>query len=309
MKTRFKSFITIAKVSEYIRTLNNLTQQHHLSTVKSDEEVISKQAQLVIEEIERSLIYLKASSTCVVSLLKNDDLKQRKSLLESQSKEVKGISNKLKELIGLQPKYRYVHQPKAAVGDSYTSTLDYQLRIESEIKAREFDKHESFKKSRLNIKLSTFTGYDADIDIYSFIDEFEKLYSDSVPLSLQAELLKNNHLAKQALSLVKNIDSISEIWERLKRVFGDKEVLFQHKLSELYLINDSKQKDSMKIIEFLSKLTNSMRDLIQLASKHNIENELFYSDGFSRIVNNLGNNRMLRWLNISCEQPKDGKQK
>ena len=218
---------TIAKVSEYIRTLNKLTQQHRLSTVKSDEEVISQQAQLVIQEIERSFIYLKASSTCVVSHLKNDDLKQRKSLLESQSKEVKGISNKLKELIGLRPKMDVYTNLKQRYETLITSTSDYQLRIESEI------------KSRLNIKLSTFTGYDADIDIYSFIDEFEKLYSDSVPVSLQAELLKNNHLAKQALSLIKNIDNISEIWERLKRVFGDKEVLLQHKLSELCLLYTS----------------------------------------------------------------------
>lgn len=48
-----------------------------------------------------------------------------------------------------------------------------------------------------------------------------KLYDQSVPKSMQAGLLKNNHLEKDALSLVKNVTDIDEILNRLKEAFGD----------------------------------------------------------------------------------------
>ena len=58
-----------------------------------------------------------------------------------------------------------------------------------------------------------------------------------------------------------------------------------------------------------SKLTNTMRDLRQLALKHNIENELYYEDAINMITNLLGDERMTRWLTATCELPKIGKWK
>ena len=56
------------------------------------------------------------------------------------------------------------------------------------------DKLESYKESRLYIKLQTFTWYDSKIDIHTFTDMFKKLHSDSEPKSLQPEFLKNNYI-------------------------------------------------------------------------------------------------------------------
>ena len=47
--------------------------------------------------------------------------------------------------------------------------------------------------------------------------EFEKLYSKATPKKMLPDLLKNNYLADPALSLVKILDEIDEIWTRLKR--------------------------------------------------------------------------------------------
>jgi len=54
-----------------------------------------------------------------------------------------------------------------------------------------------------------------------------------VPTNLQADLLKNNHLEKDALMLVKNVTSIKEIWDRLKVAYGDTRILLANKISEL----------------------------------------------------------------------------
>ncbi|XP_066924707.1 uncharacterized protein [Clytia hemisphaerica] len=195
---------------------------------------------------------------------------------------------------------------------SYSSLQDkkeeYEKKLNNELKSRELDKLETFNKRRLNIKLKSFSGYDSPIDIYTFIAEFKKLYEDSVPQSMQAELLKNNHLDGQALSLVRNIDNIQDIWGRLKNVFGDRQVLLQHKLQSLYSI-ETKSKDPMKTIDFLSKITNSMRDLMQLAATHDIENELYYSNALNQVSEKLGDQRMMRWLTLTCEEPKSGKYK
>ena len=52
-----------------------------------------------------------------------------------------------------------------------------------------------------------------------------------------------------------------------------------------------------------------MKDLMQLSSDHNIENELYFSDALDQIYVLLGDGRTLRWLTISCESPKEGKWK
>ena len=42
-----------------------------------------------------------------------------------------------------------------------------------------------------------------------------------------SELLRNNYLKDSALSLVKNIQNIDEIWKRLKKAYGDTKIISQ----------------------------------------------------------------------------------
>ena len=295
--------MTVSDISTYIRQVNE-----HFR--KQDSDILNTNQQktdFLIEDINRTMKVLKASIECnSVSIISNTDLKQRKSLLESQTKELKDVSTKLQDLISLKPPIGTYSELKKNYTLLFDQRVEYENKINSEMKLREIDKLETFNKSKLNIKLQTFTGYDSSIDIYTFIEEFKKLYSEA-PQSLQAKLLKNNHLGGQALSLVQSIDTISEAWERLKSVFGDRQILLQHKLSELYNINETKSRDSMKVIDFLSKVTNTMRDLMHLASTHNIEDDLYHSNALHEVVQMLGEHRMMRWLTVSCETPKTGK--
>ena len=87
----------------------------------------------------------------------------------------------------------------------------YTLDARAEIQSREIDKETLFQESKLNIKLGKYKGYDSVTDIYSFQDDFHIAYTRTTPKRLMADLLKNNHLAEPAISLVKSVDDINEI--------------------------------------------------------------------------------------------------
>ena len=86
------------------------------------------------------------------------------------------------------------------------------------------------------------------------------------------EYLKNNVLGGQAFEIVKGIDQMEEIWERLKTSFGNVVILLNDKLSEV-VINAPlwKVKNEEKLIQQITQLINGMKELNNLAEKHNIE--------------------------------------
>ena len=241
----------ISNITACYQSVVESINQFQIKPTATAIEVLNLQSELVIKEINRSLTSLKDNTKCVLSLLTNDEIKQRKSQLKPQAEELKEITIKIKELITLRPNMQDYNTICERYETLIATRSSYETKVENEIRLRELDKLETFKKSRLNINLKKFTGYDSETNIYTFIDEFEKLYSDSVPKNLQADMLKNNHLDKQALALVKNLSDIVEIWQRLKQVFGDKEILLQNKLIELYDLSiESKQKDPMEMYQF-----------------------------------------------------------
>ena len=95
-----------------------------------------------------------------------------------------------------------------------TQKNKYCTFIKEECGRRELSKEESFKTSNLNIILQKFRGYESSADICTFRSEFEKVYSRSTPRRILPDVLKNNFLEDPALSLVKSLDNINEIWKR-----------------------------------------------------------------------------------------------
>ena len=91
---------------------------------------------------------------------------------------------------------------------------EYTNAVKKEILDQEMEKESLFKESKLNIKLGKYKGYDSVNDLYTFQDAFEKIYLRTTPRRLIADLLKNNHLDEPALSLVRTVDNIDEIWDR-----------------------------------------------------------------------------------------------
>ena len=98
------------------------------------------------------------------------------------------------------------------------------------------------------------------------------------------DILKNNLLEGGALSLVKHIRGIEEIWIRLKSAYGDAKLLLKKKISKIGKVSQlSKIKGPEKVVDTLSKIMNVMKDLEHLAAEHNIQSKLYYGDGLDRI--------------------------
>ena len=161
--------------------------------------------------------------------------------------------------------------------------------VENEIESRELTKGDLIKEAKLNITLSKFSGYDSELDIYTFQSEFEKLHGRTTTKRMLPDLFINNYLSEPALSLVKNVDPIADIWDRLKATYGDTKILLSRKIASFDKISQlSKTKEPEKLIAGISQIINLMRDLLNLASKHKIEKNLFYGEALDEYIALLG---------------------
>ena len=183
----------------------------------------------------------------------------------------------------------------------------YERFIQNEIREREISKEKSFQMTSLNIKLAKFSGYESEMDIYTFQYEFDKLHLRSTPKKMLSDLLKYNYLEEPALSLVKSLDSIDEMWCRLKKAYGDAKTLLNKKLSSVQSIGPLwKIKDIEKLKMALMTLINGMSDMMSLAKYHNIESKLYFGDGIDVIYGLMGEFRITKWLTSTCDMDLEG---
>ena len=96
---------------------------------------------------------------------------------------------------------------------------------------------------------------------------------------------KNNYLEGQALQIVKEINNIDDIWDRLKTSFGNVEILLNNKLDGIESdIPLWKIRNDEKLIHSITKLINRMKELRILAEKHKIEEDLFHASNLGKIA-------------------------
>ena len=220
----------------------------------------------------------------------------------------------LKEMESISLMFRDIMQSDINNDDENIKTIteNYYLLITikdactksmwKQVEDQELLKEESFSASFLHIKLGKFIGYDSKIDIYTFQSNFHKIHR-ALPKGLLPDLHKNNYLDGPALLLVKNVDEISEIWRRLKLSYGDPKLMLNKKLADLSNSGHLwRIKDLEKLIEGISKIINSMKDMIKLAGEHHIEQSLYHGDGLERIYNLLGDSRLTRWFSDVTEK-------
>ena len=118
-----------------------------------------------------------------------------------------------------------------------------------------------------------------------------------VQKQLLPEYLKNNYLDGQALLLVKEIDDLDQIWDRLKISFGNVETLLRNKFWEIECgVPLWKIKSDEKIIQSIIKIKNTMIELRSLAKKHNIEQNLFHTSNLAKIYNILGKKKQVELI-------------
>jgi hypothetical protein len=129
----------------------------------------------------------------------------------------------------------------------------YRNSLKDQISERNVSKERLSSSNSLKIALSKFSGFDSTLDIYTFQAEFEKLFSKTMKTSQLSDFLKYNYLEGSALTLVKGLDTLTEIWARLKEAFGDSEVLLRKKLREVEDLGQVwKCRDKSKLVQILS---------------------------------------------------------
>ena len=120
------------------------------------------------------------------------------------------------------------------------------------------------------------------------------------------ELLRNN-LEYSALSLAKNIKNIDEIWKRFKKAYGDTKLMLSKRLTELENLEPIwKIKPPAKIAEILAKIISTIKDLMQLSHRHDIELKLHNSDAFDKVYKLIGDGRMIKWFSVTYDENIEG---
>ena len=270
---------------------------HIKSAIRRSKDVQSKervQKKVAVIHQERAMLFQVETTTRVVQELEKNwqrDIKEAsddklivwKETQEDDLKKFNQVTEKYQELLKFPASSEDLVREIEYLGKRYTFIVslkeEFNDALTNEIDQRELNKRDLVKETKLNIKLSKFSGYDSELDIYTFQSEFEKLYLRTTTKRMLPDLLINNHLSEPALSLVKHLDNICEIWDRLKGIYGDTKILLSKKIASLDKINSfNKSRDPEKIIAGISQLINLMRDLICLASKHDIDKYLYYGD-------------------------------
>ena len=167
--------------------------------------------------------------------------------------------------------------------------------LEKLIKERDVYKQTLFDASKLNITLHKFSGSDTD-DFYTFKDKFNKLHSHSTPKHLLPELLKNNFLKGPALSMVKSMNDIDDIWKQLKFAYGDVKMMLSKKIKHVASFEPLSKAKNHELAHSLSRLITAIKEIIQLAETHSIEQHLYYSEGLHHIYSLLDEPTLTRWL-------------
>ena len=253
----------------------------------------------LITEINRLILELK-NEFSKADDVDDEELLRRKEDYPENTLQLDRLSTKIQQAHQIMPSDYSVKDVNDMMIE-YKKLLDlkksYDKNLEELIAERELLKEKAFQTSALDINLPKFQGYNSDMDIFTFQSEFEKLYLRITPKKLLPDLLKNKYLADPALALVKSQDDIDEIWCRLKKSYGDKKMMLQKKLSEVYAIGSLESfKDLERLKSGLTSIINSMNDLMKLAEKHEIESKLYNGDGLNIIYGMLGDSRLTRWL-------------
>ena len=296
----------------------DVVQNQNINTAKKEAEIASQKkraAEFLIAEVFRLISELSSEfSKDRNSDVTNDEVARRKEDLPSNLLKLNQLSTTFQKCLETIPdSFESKEEAIDKMNTKYEQLMKekelYEKFIQTETIERELEKEKSFQISSVNIKLQKFKDYSSELDIYSFQSEFEKLYLKTTPKKMLPDLLKYNHLAEPALSLVKCLDDIDEMWLRLKKAYGDPKVMLSKKLSEVRKIGPIwKSRDVERIVQGLISIINAMSDLIQLAKKHNLEGNLYYGEGLDMIYGVMGDERLKKWLTSIYEESLEGEQ-
>ena len=134
----------------------------------------------------------------------DDEISRRKEDLPANLLKMEQLSAKFQKCLETMPddyedKDAHINSMSAQYNELVQNKESYEKFIQNEIREREISKEKSFQITSLNIKLSKFSGYESEMDIYTFQYEFDKLHLRTTPKKMLSDLLKYNYLEEPAL--------------------------------------------------------------------------------------------------------------
>ena len=296
--TKFKEYIK--QVKESRRKLRNGEEE----TFKEKASIQAKKFHFLDSEVTKKITRLEKIFTLTTDQWNSKDdneIEQRRKDLLERGKEIQSLLPAIKELMdyspGVQGGSKAVSLRELSFATLSSLRDKYEKELEEEYRKRQIEQKKTFNKSKLNVKIPQFKGYDSEEDFYTFRSKFEKVHLTDTPRHLLPEVLKNNFLENPALAVVNDLDDIDMIWARLKESFGDPKLMLSKKVSKLNEIQlNSRHRNSSNIADAFSKLINTMKDILQLANSHNLQSHLFYGDTFDRIYRLMGEGRLRKFL-------------
>ena len=185
----------------FLKCVADMMDNLKIEFAKSLENTSDEEVSRLIKEQPKQLNEFEEVITIVKEILESA------SVCPSKEREIQRIITRYEELTALK--------------------RDYMERFKNKRSDREIDKHQLFKEKIINIKLAKFSGLNSSRDYYTFKNEFEKLHLRRTPKTMLSEILRKNYLEDPALSLVKNVQNIDEIWKRLKNHMGTQKLCSQ----------------------------------------------------------------------------------
>ena len=296
--TRLKEFIGDAKNQKSLLrqkevTISQIVNERKMQEERNQMDQSFATSKFLLEEISSLSREIYDEFNKEKEDVSDDEIMRRRSQFPATMKQMEQLSTKIQKILATIPA-TYPDRAKilTRIEDDYNIINDekksYENHFKNEFIKRELMKTETFERSKLNIRLTKFGGFNSELDIYSFQTEFEKLHLKGTPSSVLADLLKNNYLEDQALILAKNVESIDEIWSRLKMAFGDTRIILKKRIDDLSQVTPMWKMKGDRYTEALMKVINLMMDLMQLAKRHKLENHLYFGEAINHLYTILG---------------------
>ena len=208
------------KISDLERVLREKDKIRHKSKVTQGEQAV--------KEIKLRCATLSSILGRSPTKLPDSQLLEANKGLVQINADVSKILDRVTEFAG------YVSEIGASdqldlINQLVTDTLDekntYVKSVRDEVEARDLSKEKIRNALGLKIEIPRFCGYDSAMDIYTFREKFEKFVTPYVQKPLLPDTLKMNYLGDPALTLVRELRNLDEIWAQLFKSYGNASVL------------------------------------------------------------------------------------
>ena len=255
---------SITQIKDYITKATEVRHKYRMKDfVKEREREANegRQMKFIIEDTTRILTEIDYEVKTKIKQITDDELLTRKDEIPNLSKKLHGASANINNLF----KFQNIKEVDAIIlryENTFKLFAEYEDEVKREVEHREISKTKLFQESKLNIKMCKFSGYDSKMDIYTFQTNFEKLYAKTVPMRVIPDYLKISLLEGSGLCMVKSLDSIDEIWKRLKTAYSDPKVMLSRKFKDLNKLDITWKSNSEKVVEDIGRLINLMNDLV-----------------------------------------------